>query len=42
MPVPGYLRQGLNVLAVQVHNVTINSSDFVFIPELSGAFALQP
>ncbi len=30
---------GENVLAVQVHNTSLSSSDLVFIPELSGVFA---
>ena len=30
---------GENVLAVQVHNQSLSSSDFIFIPELSGLFA---
>ena len=30
---------GVNVLAVQVHNVTVSSSDFIFVPELTGVFA---
>jgi hypothetical protein len=29
---------GENVLAVQVHNQSLSSSDFIFIPELSGVF----
>jgi len=30
---------GENVLAVQVHNQSLSSSDFIFIPDLSGVFA---
>ena len=30
---------GENVLAVQVHNTSLSSSDLIFIPELSGVFA---
>jgi len=30
---------GTNVLAVQVHNQSLSSSDFLFIPELSGVLA---
>jgi len=30
---------GQNVLAVQVHNTSLSSSDLIFIPELSGVFA---
>lgn len=32
----GSLVAGNNVLAVQVHNTTLGSSDFIFIPELFG------
>jgi len=35
----GDLVPGVNVLAVQVHNVVVSSSDFIFIPELTGVFA---
>jgi hypothetical protein len=35
----GDLVPGINVLAVQVHNITTSSSDFILIPELSGVFA---
>ena len=31
-----------NVLAVEVHNSTINSTDLVFIPKLSGQFHPPP
>ncbi len=30
---------GTNVLAVQVHNQSLSSSDFIFVPELSATFA---
>jgi hypothetical protein len=30
---------GVNVLAVQVHNQSLSSSDFLFLPELSATFA---
>lgn len=40
--VSGYVASGLNVLAVQVHNRTLNSSDFLFIPELSAVFVPYP
>jgi hypothetical protein len=30
---------GVNVLAVQVHNQSLSSSDFIFIPELFVAVA---
>lgn len=33
---------GTNVLAVEVHNVSLNSSDMVFIPQLTGYFAPPP
>ena len=33
------LTPGVNVLAVQVHNRSLSSSDFLFIPELLGTFA---
>jgi hypothetical protein len=35
----GDLVPGVNVLAVQVHNVVVSSSDFIFIPELTGVLA---
>ena len=33
---------GANVLAVQAHNVSPSSSDFIFIPELSASIAPKP
>ena len=30
------LRPGVNVLALQVHNHSLSSSDFIFVPQLSG------
>jgi hypothetical protein len=30
---------GENVLAIQVHNTSLSSSDFLFTPQLSGVFA---
>jgi len=33
---------GVNVLAIQVHNVSLSSSDFIFIPELFGASGPLP
>jgi hypothetical protein len=35
----GDLVPGVNVLAVQVHNTSLSSSDFIFIPQLSGVVA---
>lgn len=32
------LAAGVNILAVQVHNQSLSSSDFIFIPELSATF----
>ena len=32
---------GENVLAIQAHNTSLSSSDFIFIPELSGLFDLE-
>jgi len=32
---------GENVLAIQAHNTSLSSSDFIFIPLLSGVFALE-
>ncbi len=36
------LLPGYNLLALQVHNTTLGSSDFVFIPELSAVFIPYP
>ena len=35
----GDLVPGENVLAIQVHNASLSSSDFLFAPELSSVFA---
>ena len=38
----GDLVPGDNVLAIQVHNFTLDSSDFIFIPELFALFTPHP
>jgi len=40
--VRGYVAAGWNVLAVQAHNRTLDSSDFLFIPELTAVFTPYP
>ena len=39
---PDLLRKGTNVLAVEVHNVYIKSSDCALIPRLTARFASDP